>query len=64
MFGGLIQTAGDNYEKLLGTAYGEGEYWVLNFNDYLAALGTIFTLLHVRINLQYAVTPHRSTTCM
>jgi hypothetical protein len=51
-FGGLIQTSGDDtYPSLRDSPYGRNNYYVLNFNDVVSSLGTLYTLLLVN-NMQ------------
>jgi hypothetical protein len=50
-FGGVIKypiiNSTDTSSSILGTDYAEGEYWPLNFNDFLSGLVTVFVLLIV-----------------
>lgn len=47
-FGGLIQTNGEaTYPTLSESLYGESNYYVLNFNDNISSLATLYTLLLV-----------------
>jgi hypothetical protein len=48
MFGGLIQKEGHStYPAIRDTPYGKSDYFVLNFNDTVLSLGTLFVLLLV-----------------
>jgi hypothetical protein len=47
IFGGAIQKNGSRGEDIAKSAYGEKDYYTLNFNDFASGLGTLFTALHV-----------------
>jgi hypothetical protein len=48
LFGGLIQASGnDTFPGLDSSSFGENNYYVLNYNDPLMALGSLFVLLMV-----------------
>ena len=62
MFGGMIQREGTStYPDISVTPYGRNNYYVLNFNDVLSSLGTLFTLLLVS-NMHVIVTGFTAVT--
>jgi hypothetical protein len=47
LFGGMIVKTGGHGDLIAATAYGQNEYWPLNFNDMPSGFVTMFVLLHI-----------------
>lgn len=47
VYGGKISFQPSVTEQLASSAYGQSEYWPLNFNDIPSGMATLFVLLHV-----------------